>query len=220
MKTLVARDEAFNFTYRANIDWLRKYGEVQFFSPCGPTPTPSLARRGVECAANDEWLDNVVAINLLTTGDVDLLYLPGGYPELFAEQLTANVAMRRAIKDFAEQGGRIFAECGGFMYLCTAIDDTEMCGVLPLKATMQGAHLHLGYRQMEWNGMQMKGHEFHYSSIIECDLPKEVEIIRGQKSATGRPVDTPIYRYKNVLAGYTHWYLADKGMDDFTVLWQ
>lgn len=188
MKILVARDEAFNFTYRANIDWLKEHGEVIFFSPL---------RDEAETVSRH-----------LDVNDA-LIYLPGGYPELFAEQLTANVAMRRAIKEFAEQGGRIFAECGGFMYLCKSIDEAEMCGVFPLNATMQGARLHLGYRQMEWEGKLIKGHEFHYSSIRPCSLPSEVQSFSLQQTASGKAVDTPIYRYKNVLAGYTHWYWAD-----------
>ncbi len=195
MKILVAHDEAFNFTYRANIDRLREMGEVQFFSPLHDNalfPFP--------CA-------DAPAHSSSPLGETGVgLYLPGGYPELFASQLSANADMRRAIRDFAERGGHIFAECGGFMYLCQDIDGVEMCGVLPLRATMQNARLHLGYRQMEWSGSLIKGHEFHYSSVLPTSLPQEVEVIRGQKSATGRPVDTPIYRYKNVIAGYTHWY--------------
>lgn len=199
MKIFVARDEAFNFTYRANIDWLKKHAEVQFFSPLH------------DKALSPFLCTDVPGHSSSTLGEAEVgLYLPGGYPELFAEQLQSNVAMRHAIKDFAEQGGRIFAECGGFMYLCQSIDGAEMCGVLPLRATMQGARLHLGYRQMEWEGRLFRGHEFHYSSIIPSELPQDVEVIRCQQSASGKSVDTPIYRYKNVLAGYTHWYWADK----------
>ena len=180
----VARDEAFNFTYRANIDSLRAMGEVAFFSPLNDSSLPPC----------------------------DLLYLPGGYPELFASQLAANSGMRRSIKAYAEQGGRVIAECGGFMYLCSAIDGIEMCGVLPFKATMEGARLHLGYRQMAVDGISLRGHEFHYSMVHEGALPNHVKAIKGQCSALGKPVDTPIYRYKNVLAGYTHWYWAETGI--------
>lgn len=165
MQILIARDEAFNFTYRANIDALREMGEVEFFSPL-----------------HDETLP-----------PCDLLYLPGGYPELFLEEIKSNQTMCRQIHDYAEQGGRIFAECGGFMYLCKAIDGVAMCGVFPFSATMNGARLHLGYR--EHNGM--KGHEFHYSDISESH-----EMVN---------------KYKNVIAGYTHWYWAETG---FETLWK
>lgn len=177
---LVAHDEAFNFTYRVNIDALRATDEVRFFSP----------------------LHDDIPI------DCDLLYLPGGYPELFTNEISANKIMCQQIKDYAEHGGRIFAECGGFMYLCREIDGIQMCDVLPFSATMKNAHLHLGYRQMEHNGKIYKGHEFHYSDIIECTHP-DVARICVQHSAKGTPVSTPIYKYKNVTAGYTHWYFAD-----------
>lgn len=181
----VARDEAFNFTYRANIDSLRAMGEVTFFSPLNDSSLPPC----------------------------DLLYLPGGYPELYASELAANSGMRHSIKAYTEQGGRVIAECGGFMYLCSAIDGVEMCGVFPFKATMEGARLHLGYRQITLDGISLRGHEFHYSTVHEGALPNHVKAIKGQCSALGKPVDTPIYRYKNVLAGYTHWYWAETGIE-------
>ena len=190
MKIAVAKDSAFNFTYRANIDSLRELGEVVFFSPLVDEEMP-------EC---------------------DLLYLPGGYPELFASDLANNASMRESIKAFAENGGRIFAECGGFMYLCNDIDGIPMCGVFPFSATMMDAKLHLGYRQMSDSQLSIvncqfiKGHEFHYSSVIEPDiLPESIKKEQCQLSAKGQTVDTVIYHYKNVLAGYTHWYWAEMG---------
>lgn len=158
----VARDAAFNFTYRANIDALRRLCEVFFFSPLQDADLP-------QC---------------------DLLYLPGGYPELFAEQLAGNMAMREQIRAYAEAGGRVLAECGGFMYLCRDIDGQPMCGILPYSATMQGARLHLGYRETVLNGIMLRGHEFHYSTTIP-EAP------------------TPFIHYKNIRAGYPHWYWAD-----------
>ena len=184
-KIAIARDEAFNFTYHANIDALRTMGEVTTFSPL-----------------HDEALP-----------PCDLLYLPGGYPELFAAELSANAAMRNNIRTYAEQGGRILAECGGMMYLCQDIDGTVMCGVLPFGATMEGAKLHLGYRQMRMGDGWMKGHEFHYSSIGCLTLSDKLQCITGQVSAIGTPVDTSIYRYKNVIASYTHWYWAETGLE-------
>jgi len=178
----IAHDEAFNFTYRANIDALKQIDDIRFFSPL-----------------HDEHLP-----------DSDLLYLPGGYPELYADQLSANSSMLQSIKDFAEKGGKIFAECGGFMYLCKDIDGIPLCNVLPLEATMNGARLHLGYRKASYNGLIIRGHEFHYSSIIiDQNLPKEIKTLRIQSNAKNNPVDTPIYLYKNTIAGYTHWYWAE-----------
>ena len=195
----IAKDSAFNFTYRANIDALRELGEVTFFSPI-----------------NDERMP-----------ECDLLYLPGGYPELFASELADNVTMRESIKAFAERGGRIFAECGGFMYLCNDIDGIPMCGVFPFSATMMDARLHLGYRQLcntklsTLNSQLAKGHEFHYSSVIEPDsLPEGIRKEQFQLSAKGQPVDTALYHYKNVLAGYTHWYWAETGFAEILDLFK
>lgn len=191
MTIAIAKDEAFNFTYRANIDMLAGMGEVVYFSPMRDAALP-------EC---------------------DILYLPGGYPELFAEAISANASMRESIRRYAEQGGRVYAECGGFMYLTESIEHDgviyPMCGVLPMKATMCGARLHLGYRSMLWKGRTMRGHEFHYSSVDDNDLPDGIHVMRLQQSAKGQQVDTPIYRYKNVIAGYTHWYWAEEGFPFF-----
>ena len=190
----IAKDSAFNFTYRANIDALRELGEVTFFSPM-----------------NDERMP-----------ECDLLYLPGGYPELFASELADNVTMRESIKAFAERGGRIFAECGGFMYLCNDIDGIPMCGVFPFSATMMDARLHLGYRQLAKENSQFpKGHEFHYSSVVEPDtLPEGIGKEQFLLSAKGQPVDTALYHYKNVLAGYTHWYWAETGFAEIMTLFK
>lgn len=199
LKIAVARDEAFNFTYRANIDKLREMGEVTFFSP----------------------------LNDATLPPCDMLYLPGGYPELFAEALENNVSMRQNITEFIEKGGRTLAECGGFMYLCRDIDGKEMCNVLPFSATMQGARLHLGYRVNDDDNVNddidanfrhiiCKGHEFHYSSIVnEKEMPDEVIVEQCQKSAKGVAVPTRLYRYKNLIAGYTHWYWAEGNTLDY-----
>lgn len=195
MRILVAHDEAFNFTYRANIDSLRQMGEVGFFSPLHDNCLPPC----------------------------DLMYLPGGYPELHINELASNTRMAQLVGDYAEGGGKVYAECGGFMYLCHTIDDTPMCGVLPLRATMANARLHLGYRQMPLGGNTvLRGHEFHYSCIINTPLgaspndgiaPMEGGLRKClcQSSAKGAMTDTAIYLYKNVIAGYTHWYWAETG---------
>ena len=128
-KTLIARNaESFSFIYQENIDRL---ANVAFFDPEKDVP--------------------------LLEG-VDLLYLPGGYPEKHLEALVKNEACRMAIKHYAERGGSIVAECGGMMYLCERIvtDDGEypMCGVLPYSITARKAdrRLSLGYRQFTLDG--------------------------------------------------------------------
>ena len=178
-KTLIARNaESFSFIYQENIDRL---ANVAFFDPEKDVP--------------------------LLEG-VDLLYLPGGYPEKHLEALVKNEACRMAIKHYAERGGSIVAECGGMMYLCERIvtDDGEypMCGVLPYSITARKAdrRLSLGYRQLTLDGKAYRGHEFHYTQFLGESPDSLVQVY----DAKGNPVATPIFRFKNVLASYTHLY--------------
>jgi cobyrinic acid a,c-diamide synthase len=98
------------------------------------------------------------------------------------------------------------------LYLCRSLvaeagaRPMAMCGVLPLDATMEGARLHLGYRELRYGDCVLRGHEFHYSTVAG-----EMPSVASQISARGDGVDTPLYRYKNVIAGYTHLYWADGG---------
>ena len=186
MVIAVARDEAFNFMYHENIESLKRMGKVVFFSPLNDAKLP----------------------------EADLLYLPGGYPELYLEKLSNNQSMIAGIRDYAEKGGRLLAECGGMMYLSTSITDKDgrifpMANILKQTASMKNMKLKLGYRQFEYNGVKCKGHEFHYSSIDSL-----LESVTQQYDAKGAPVDTKLIRYKNVVAGYTHLYWGD--MDNLT----
>ena len=178
VNALIARNqESFSFLYQETID---SFHEVRFFDP--ETDVPSFE-------------------------GIDLLYLPGGYPEKHLEALVANEACRKAIKDYAEQGGRIVAECGGMMYLCRSIltDEGEMpmCGVLPYRITARRADrkLSLGYRRFVLDGREYRGHEFHYTQFVE-----QPETAVQVYDAKGNPVPTPVMKYKNVLASYTHLY--------------
>lgn len=170
--------ESFSFIYQENID---RFEDVTFFDP--ETDVPCLE-------------------------DIDLLYLSGGYPEKHLEALVKNEACRQTIKAFAERGGRIQAECGGMMYLCEKIvtDDGEypMCGVLPyaISARQADRKLSLGYRQFTLDGQDYRGHEFHYTQFLG-EVPASVVQVYNAK---GEPVSTPVFRYKNVLASYTHLY--------------
>ncbi len=189
-KIAVAYDEAFNFIYPENLKALQRNpvfgGEIKKFSPI-----------------HDELMP-----------EADFLYLPGGYPELYAEKLAANESMRESVREFIEGGGYALAECGGMLYLSQDIDGNPMCGVLPLSGTMENARMSLGYREVDFGKFRIRGHEFHYSSVIE-----DKERINGYLSAArqsdvyGKQVSTPVYRYKNLLAGYTHYYWADKALE-------
>jgi cobyrinic acid a,c-diamide synthase len=96
---------------------------------------------------------------------------------------------------------RIWAECGGMMYLSEGIDDTNMTGLLPFRTTMQGARLHLGYRSMMVNGKELRGHVFHYSSMMGTPPSSAIQLFDAQ----GQPVETEFYIYDKIYAGYTHW---------------
>lgn len=191
MKIAIAKDEAFNFIYRANVDAMKTCGEICFFSPLTDHELPVC----------------------------DMLYLPGGYPELFVETLARNTSMKESIRYYTEKQGAIFAECGGMMYLTKSIEINSvvysMCDVLPFKCTMKDAHLHLGYRTILLNKNSLKGHEFHYSEVEESMQTPAVKTIQNQLSAKGKCVQTTIYQYKNVIAGYTHWYWAECGFESF-----
>lgn len=191
MKIAVASDASFNFVYRENIDRLKELGEVTCFSPLTDQHLPA----------------------------ADLVYLPGGYPELFAYQLQRRKRLMAELKEYAEEGGKVLAECGGMMYLTQSIltgrgKEYAMCGVLPFRSTLAKARLHLGYRRMELGGIEWKGHEFHYS---ELENPAALPSIAALYRAKGGAVDTPVYRYKNVIAGYTHWYWGENNVMD---LWK
>lgn len=184
LRIAVARDAAFQFTYEENMRIFSELGPLSFFSPLKDARLP----------------------------EADLVYLPGGYPELHLPALSGNRSMRESIRAYVEAGGKLLAECGGMMYLCQEIADAEgnfypMAGVLNQSATMQPMKLRLGYRTLESNGCRLRGHEFHYSRILPSDgKPESVAVAR---TAKGVETDTPLYRYKQLLAGYTHLYWAD-----------
>ncbi|MFC4665442.1 cobyrinate a,c-diamide synthase [Falsiporphyromonas endometrii] len=184
-KILVAEnDESFSFLYTEHLDILRRMGHVEFFNP-----------------EEDQLIPQ----------DIDLLYLPGGYPEKHLEVLYAAKNTRSSIKKYAEAGGRILAECGGMMYLSEAIipergDSVEMVGIFDhtVSCRKKDRKLSLGYRNFSYMGQRLKGHEFHYSQFVE--QPKSIASVYNAKEIK---VSTPVLRYKNTIAGYTHLYWGD-----------
>ena len=146
----VARDEAFSFYYPDNLDLLEAAGaRIEFFSPLRDTSLPTGAAG---------------------------LYLGGGFPELYASQLSANQSILAEFRRFHAQGRPIYAECGGFMVLTQALIEPNgtrwpMAGIIPGETQMQERLAGLGYRvatAMQDNllinrGECVRGHEFHYS---------------------------------------------------------
>jgi cobyrinic acid a,c-diamide synthase len=184
LRITIAKDEAFSFTYQQNIEILSRLGTITWFSPIHDSALP----------------------------DTDFLYLPGGYPELFAEKLSANQSMLSDIKRYCDGGGLAYAECGGMMYLGNELTDKEnktfkMAGVLNLATTMSGVKMTLGYRVARWNNLEFRGHEFHYSAFAEQN-ENAVEIkVSGAK---GVEVATPFYRKNNTFATYMHVYWGEQ----------
>lgn len=178
----VARDEAFCFYYPENLEMLQQAGaELVEFSPIRD-PLP---------------------------GDLDGLYIGGGYPELHASKLAANTSATQAVRHFCEQGGPIYAECGGLMYLGQTLQldgsTHELCGALPLSTRMP-AGLSIGYVEVKTTGglfgegQIARGHFFHHSQISDepsVDRCYTVRSTRGETSHEG-------YSAGNILASYIH----------------
>ncbi|MFJ3494136.1 cobyrinate a,c-diamide synthase [Streptomyces sp. NPDC086091] len=136
------------------------------------------------------------------------LVIGGGFPEVYAAELSANEPLRKAVSVFAERGAPVAAECAGLLYLCRELDDLPMCGVLDATARMSG-RLTLGYRDavavgdsvLAVAGTRMRGHEFH-RTVVEP----------GAGAAPAWGMRTPVRRVEGFVARgvhasylHTHW---------------
>lgn len=185
----VARDEAFCFAYAETLDALRAAGaELCFFSPLQDEKLPS---------------------------GVGGLYLPGGYPELYAARLAENAALRGQIARLARAGLPTVAECGGFLYLCERLTDSQgrtwpMAGVLPARAADQKKLVRFGYAMLTAEadslllraGEQVPIHEFHH-----WDTDANGEAFTAKKPGTGRSWRCG-YAGPSLYAAFPHLYLA------------
>jgi cobyrinic acid a,c-diamide synthase len=152
VRIAVARDKAFCFYYRDNLDLLEQHGaEIIYFSPLTDEKLPP---------------------------KIDGLYFGGGYPELYAARLGANSGLRDRIRKICRDGMPIYGECGGFMYLCRELIDQNgmnypMTGCFPFKTRMFSKLRALGYREINLirdtvigkRDLTIRGHEFHYSEL-------------------------------------------------------
>jgi cobyrinic acid a,c-diamide synthase len=189
----VAQDKAFCFYYPDNLKLLRDAGaRLVPFSPIQDRSLPP---------------------------GVKALYLGGGYPEIYAQELSRNCSIREAVRSFIEFGGLVYAECGGLMYLSETLIDLQgrsfpMVGTYPVKTRMLPRLRALGYREVEMragsffpSGMRARGHEFHYSEL-DGNLGRDRGIkkvytvsSKGEKTEEG-------FLYKNSLASYIHLHFA------------
>ena len=192
----VARDRAFCFYYQDNLDLLGEHGvEIAHFSPLSDRELPD---------------------------GLDALYIGGGYPELYAEELSANSSMIRAVSRWAEEGRPLYAECGGFMYLTEGIHDPEgrfhpMTAVFPLVVRMTRGRVGLGYREITLKersllgeaGTVLRGHEFHYSEIARgmntrAPESRRPSLIYSVRDGSGNRLQDEGYRVRNALGSYVH----------------
>jgi cobyrinic acid a,c-diamide synthase len=190
VRIAVARDAAFNFYYQENLEMVEASGaELIEFSPLKGETLPD---------------------------DVDGLYIGGGFPEEFAEELAEQKEVKRSIRAAIEKGLPTLAECGGFMFLTEYLETTdeknyEMVGVIPGKVKMQTKLAALGYREITaeegnflLNGdLNARGHEFHYSTFhpnTEIQHAYQTKGMRGFKQEG--------YRKGNLIAGYTHFHFG------------
>jgi cobyrinic acid a,c-diamide synthase len=174
----VARDRAFCFLYEQNLNCLRMLGaNLVFFSPLEDKHLP----------------------------EVDAIYLPGGYPELYAKQLAENLILKKDIVDHAAKSKPILAECGGMLFLSEALVDStgeqyKMLNIMPSIVTMKTKLTAIGSQQVLIDQQEICGHTFHYSSL-ENSMP----IFSQAKYADGR-IGEAVYRLNRVTASYLHLY--------------
>jgi len=185
----IAHDEAFHFYYDDNLRRLESLGaELVRFSPVHDATLPQ----------------------------ADGLYIGGGYPELEVERLSSNVPMIAAIRAFAANGGPVYAECGGLMYLSNAIRTVDgrawpMVGLVAGEATMAGWLQALGYVEVETRapsilgaaGLRFRGHEFRYS-VLATPGRQMLERLYSVKPRWGNGEFAEGYSVANVLASYVH----------------
>lgn len=144
----VAQDAAFSFIYSANVQCLQAMGAtVVFFSPLAGEALPVC----------------------------DAVWLPGGYPELFAQQLAAQTALREALRQHLHAGKPIWAECGGMLALAEQVAPAEaghagaasqpLWGLVPGTVQMRKKRVGLGMQQCWVQGGWLRGHTFHYSAL-------------------------------------------------------
>ncbi|MBR2571902.1 MAG: cobyrinate a,c-diamide synthase [Clostridia bacterium] len=180
VRVAVARDRAFCFYYRENLELLEELGaSLVPFSPLEDDALP-------EC---------------------DGLYIGGGYPELYPEQLSRNARMRASVREAVLGGLPTIAECGGFMYLTGQIAGHPMAGVLPGGCVNRGRLVRFGYQQLIADrdsllfgaGDAVRGHEFHY-----WDAEQTGNALRAVKPS-GRSWRCG-YAWDTLYAGFPHLY--------------
>jgi cobyrinic acid a,c-diamide synthase len=183
----VALDNSFNFYYRDNIDALRREGaKIKFFSPTSDKKIPNC----------------------------DSIYIGGGFPEILGRKLSQNFSMKKSIKQAAENGTPIYAECGGLMYLTKSIKHNnqkyKMVGLFDAETEMT-TKMTLNYTRgriisncLISSPRNFNAHEFHYSKIT--NISKDAKFLYDLKIGEGISSKKDGFSEYNVLASYCHLY--------------
>ncbi len=181
----VARDAAFCFIYAANLECLQALGaRLVFFSPL--TADAALP-------------------------DCDAVWLPGGYPELHAQQLSRNQSLRDSLAAHVAQRKPVWAECGGMMALFDQLVTTDgqahaQWGLLPGSVTMQARLAALGPQQLSIEGHLLRGPPFHYST---CVTPLTASTRTARPGCAPAPdAGEALYQVGSIRASYFHAWFA------------
>ncbi|MEX0604143.1 MAG: cobyrinate a,c-diamide synthase [Marinobacter sp.] len=178
VRIAIARDAAFSFIYRANVDLLGGMGaELLFFSPLTDKALP----------------------------EADALWLPGGYPELHGATLAANTPMLEAIKAHHQAGKPMLAECGGLMACAEELAERDgnihaLLGLVPGRASMADRLQALGLQSLNTQEGRLRGHTYHHSRLETSWQP----IARTRKIA-GTEAE-PVFCHNGLVASYFHGY--------------
>jgi len=186
----IAWDKAFSFYYQGNIDILQRLGaKIVQFSPLQDKKLP----------------DNL-----------DSIFIGGGFPEVFAQQLAENTGFKSSILEYLENHGKCYGECGGFMYLSQGIKNLEgitqdMVGFFPMICEMTVKLQRFGYIELNVNinekNYNTRAHEFHHSKMMkqgnQLDHKYQIEKYRDDKLI--RQWQCGLEK-KNTIAGYPHLY--------------
>lgn len=185
----IARDNAFCFYYQDDIDLFESLGaEIKQFSPLNDSRLPD---------------------------DIDGIFMGGGFPELYADQLMGNKSMANSILEACKQGSVIYGECGGMMYLLEKLIDCEgrsfkMSGVLNGTTRMENRRQGLGYVVADAaydniickKGDTFRAHEFHWSKME--DVPDNTVFAYNTRKSNGKKTGVDGICKGTVLASYTH----------------
>jgi cobyrinic acid a,c-diamide synthase len=175
----IARDAAFGFIYAANVDTLHALGaELAFFSPLKHEPLPVC----------------------------DAVWLPGGYPELYADRLAAHPTLAAALAAHVARGKPLLAECGGMLALLDELTDVagdahRMAGLMPGRAHVQQRLAALGLQAIDWPEGPLRGHSYHYSTL---DTP--LAPIATATNPNGGKTAEALYQQGSLRASYVHHY--------------